>query len=201
MSIDRHAWLAVWAGLASGCGGEVDGSSTVVTEDGKPHVIADVYGASSSHTDGPLGDWTLGELDVAADSNITLLHFLPDGQLVVTSIDETKVYDDIHGDRFVPTVAEIWGGPKGARWKCEIANRWRMIDSQRIGILFTCDDRLGREAVFRIDASGAIFPPPTTRNSDRRYPLTLEMTGGDRGPMGDTPGSQIYGFELAGATD
>lgn len=201
MGIDRRAWAAVFTAIACGCGGEIDGSTTVVAGDGKPHVIADVYGPSAPRSTAPAGDWTLYELDDARGLVGTLLHFLAGGQLGVTSIDSKTITDDERGDREVPVVPTAWVGPKGARHDCTIANRWRMVDDHHLGVLFTCDDGLGREAVFGFPASSPPFPPPP--DSSGMFELTFDSLGGEVGAtMAPIPaGSRVIRIGLRRATE
>ena len=176
-----------------------------MTADGKPHLIADVYGASSNARAAPLGDWTLYEVDSFEDTSRMLLHFLADGHLDATALDSKKVYDDVHGDRLVPNVTVIAAGHRSGIRSCAIANRWRVVDDLRLGILFTCDDGLGREAVFSLPGPVASLPLPSTPNSDMGYELTLETVGGEsvttRSAAGLWPLYQFYRFRLVGATD
>jgi hypothetical protein len=76
---------------------------------------------------------------------------------------------------------------------CEIANRWRSVEPHRLGILFTCDDGLAREAVFWFPAwVPSALSKAEASNAALRFDLVLETVGG-------APTTTAYLFALAGA--
>lgn len=194
MGIGRHVWGLALTAIACGCGGEIDGSSSVVTGDGKLHTIPDVYGPSATASSGPAGDWTLDQIDAFNEGTSTLLSFLAGGQLGVTSLSSTIDYDDEKGDRVVRTVTTLWAGPKHGQL-CQIANRWRMLDEHRLGLLFTCADGVGREAIFRFPLGSSFSPPDTQNKRGRSYLLILDAFGAEPGPaFMDAVGRERFGI-------
>jgi hypothetical protein len=92
---------------------------------------------------------------------------------------------------------------------CEIGNRWRAVDGDplpmvfTIGILFTCDDGLAREAVFRVPDGAASSPPPNGGDDVAYFGVVLLSVAGK--PAGDAkavPGRWApFRFTLLRATE
>ena len=199
MTIERSAWRA-WlaaaasAAIACGCSGALDGSSSVITDDGEPHAIADVYGASSDASAGLVGEWTLIKLDAYNGVTETRLHFLADGHLDMIPSETIGGSDETQGDTAPPSAPFLYG----PRVSCDIAGRWRMIDMDRLGILLTCSDRLNREAVFGFPGSIPSFPPNGS-NDGRQFELTLDTVGREPASTPNLRGPwALYKFGLLG---